>query len=46
MVEEREHSPLVQKRTCNPAVFNFEDWDELQQAEDDWQVLDKWQRIS
>ena len=46
--EKREHSTAVQKRTSNPAGFYFysEDWEKLQQEEDDWQVPDKWQRIS
>ena len=30
----------------NQAGFYAEDWDELQQEDDEWQVPDKWQRIS
>ena len=42
----REHSPRVSWRTRNPAGFYPEDWDEFQQEEDEWQMPDKWQRIS
>ena len=42
----REHSPIVQSRMPNLAGLYSEDWDELQQEADDWQVPDKWQRIS
>ena len=44
--EKREHSPTVSRRTRNPAGFYSEDWDEIQQEDDEWQVPDKWQRIS
>ena len=40
------HSPRVSRRTQNPAGFYSEDWDELQQEDDEWQVPGKWQRIS
>ena len=41
-----EDSPTVCRRTRNPAGFYSEDWDELQEEEDEWQMPDKWQRIS
>ena len=44
--EKREHSPMVYWRKGKPAGFYSEDWDELQQEDDEWQVPDKWQRIS
>ena len=44
--EKCKHSPVVSLRTPNPAGFYSEDWDELQQEDHEWQVLDKWQRIS
>ena len=43
--EKPEHSPTVSWRTQNPAGFYSEDWNELQQEDDEWQVPDKWQRI-
>ena len=45
-LEKCEHSPTVSRRTQNQAGFYAEDWDELQQEDDEWQVPDKWQRIS
>ena len=44
--EKHEHSPTISWRTQNPAGFYSEDWDELQQEDNEWQVPDKWQRIS
>ena len=44
--EKREYSPRVSQRTQNPLGFYSEDWDELQQEEDEWQIPDKWQKIS
>ena len=44
--EKRGHSPTVSRRVQNSEGFNSEDWDEIQQEEDEWQVPDKWQRIS
>ena len=44
--EKREHSPAVKKRTHNPSGLYSEDWDKLQQVKENWQVPDKWQRIS
>ena len=44
--EKRKHSPMVSRRTQNPAGFYSEDWDELQPEEDEWQIPDKWQSIS
>ena len=41
-----EHSPTVSRRTQNPEGFYSEDWNEAQQPEDEWQMPDKWQRIS
>ena len=40
--EKRERSSKVFGRTQNRAGFYSEDWDELQQEEDDWQMPDKW----
>ena len=36
----------VSQRIQNPEGFYSKDWDEGQQEEDEWQVPDKWQRIS
>ena len=44
--EKREHSPTVSQRIQNPEGFYSEDWDEDKQEEDDWQALDKFQKIS
>ena len=44
--EKREHSPTVSRRIQNPEGFYSKDWDKVQQEEDEWQVPDKWQRIS
>ena len=44
--EKREHSPSVVKRTRNPEGFYSEYWDDDQQEEDQWQIPDKFQRIS
>ena len=43
--EKCEHFPMVSWRTKNPAGFHSEDWDDLQQEEDEWQMPDKWQWI-
>ena len=45
-VEKREHSPSVIKRTRNPEGFYSEYWNDEQQEEDQWQIPDKFQRIS
>ena len=37
---------MVSRRTWNPDGFYSEDWDESKQEEDEWQIPDKWQRIS
>ena len=44
--EKREHSPSIVKRTRNPEGFYSEYWDDEQQEEDQWQIPDKFQRIS
>ena len=44
--EKREHSPTTSRRTQNPEGFYSEDWNEDQQEEDEWQVPDKFQKIS
>ena len=44
--EEREHSPAISRRMRNPEGFYSEDWDDNQQEEDEWQVPDKFQKIS
>ena len=44
--EKQEHSPSVLKRMGNPEGFYSENWDDEQQEEDNWQVPDKFQRIS
>ena len=44
--EKREHFPCVMKRTRNPEGFYSEYWDDEQQEEDQWQIPDKFQRIS
>ena len=40
--EKREHSPT---ENTEPEEFYSEDWDEFKQEEDEWQILDKWQKI-
>ena len=45
-LEKRKNSPMVSRRTSNPAGFYSEDRDELQQEDEEWQVSDKRQRIS
>ena len=42
------HAPLptVSRRTQNPEGFYSKDWNEVQQEEDEWQMSDKWQRIT
>ena len=44
--EKHEHCPTVSKRTRNPAGFYSKEWDKLQQEDHEWQVPDKWKRIS
>ena len=44
--EKREHFPTASWRTQNPTGFYSEDWDKLQQKYIEWQVPEKWQRIS
>ena len=44
--EKQGHSPTVSERIQNPEGFYSEDWNEVQQEEDKWQVPDKWRRIS
>ena len=44
--EKREHSPTVSRRMQNPEGFYSEDWDEDKQEEDEWQIPDKFQKIS
>ena len=41
-----EHSPNPSKRTHNPAGFYSQEWGELQQEDDEWQVPDTLKRIS
>ena len=40
------HSPTVSWRMQNPEGFYSEDWDEDKQEEDEWQIPDKFQKIS
>ena len=44
--EKREHSPIVYCRTQNSEGFYSKDWDEDKQEEDEWQIPDKFQKIS
>ena len=44
--EKQEHSPTTSRRTRNPERFYSKDWNEDQQEEDEWQVPDKFQKIS
>ena len=44
--EKSEHSPMVSRRAQNSEGFYSEDWDESEQEEDEWQMPDKWQRVS
>ena len=37
---------MVSRRTRNPEGFYSDDWDKSKQEEDEWQIPDKWQRIS
>ena len=39
------HLSTASQSTQNPEGFYSEDWNEVQQEEDKWQVPDKWQRI-
>ena len=40
------HSPTVSWRIQNPEGFYSEDRNEVQQETHEWQVPDKWQRLS
>ena len=42
----QEHSPTVSHRIQNPEEFYSEDWNENKQEEDEWQIPDKFQKIS
>ena len=44
--EKTEHSPTVSRRMQNPEGFYSKDWDEDKQEEDEWQIPDKFQKIS
>ena len=44
--EKQEHSPTLSCRMGNPEGFYSEDWDEDKQEEDEWQIPDKFQKIS
>ena len=44
--EKCEHTPKVSRRACNPEGFYSKDWDGSKKEEDEWQIPDKWQRIS
>ena len=44
--KKQEHSPTTLRRMWNPEGFYSKDWDDDQQEEDEWQVPDKFQRIS
>ena len=46
MADKQEHSTSIQVRTQKPDELYREDKGENQQEADDWQVPDKWQRIS
>ena len=43
--EKCEHSLMVSRRTMNSVGLYSEDWDELQEEEDEWQMPDKWLKI-
>ena len=43
--EKCKHFPTVSRRTHNPTVFYSEEWDQLQQEDNEWQMLDKWQEF-
>ena len=45
-MEKSEHSLTTSRRTQNPKGFYSKDWNEDQQEEDEWQVPDKFQKIS
>ena len=44
--EKRIHSPILSQRLRNPEGFYSEDCDEEKQEEDEWQIPDKFQKIS
>ena len=44
--EKQEHSPTLSCRLPNPEGFYSKDWDEEKQEEDEWQIPDKFQKIS
>ena len=44
--EKREYSPSISKMTRNPEGFYSKNCDDDQQEEDEWQVPDKFQKIS
>ena len=44
--EKRVHYPILSQRLRNPEGFYSEDCDEEKQEEDEWQIPDKFQKIS
>ena len=44
--EQQEHSSTFSQRLRNPEGFYSEDWDDEKQEEDEWQMPDKFQKIS
>ena len=44
--EKQEHSPSTSRREGNPEGFYSENWDDNLQEEDEWQVPEKFQRVS
>ena len=44
--EKQEHSPTLSWWLRNPEGFYSEDWDEEKQEKDEWQIPDKFQKIS
>ena len=44
--EKQERSPTLSCRLRNPEGFYSKDWDEDKQEEDEWQIPDKFQKIS
>ena len=46
MASDRRNMNILPRRTLNPSGFYSEEWDELQQKVDEWQVPDKQLRIS
>ena len=45
-IEKQEHSPTLSWRLRNPEGFFSEGWDEEKHEEDEWQIPDKFQKIS